>query len=123
MAIEGTDRNERDGRTDLQQYMVAVANAGYEEALYTDLGSAQRILTEKRIEIITVLSEESIDSIRELARRLDRHVSAVKEDLDVLSAEQVIEYDTQGREKAPRLKHRNVFVKPLLLDGEIPMND
>ncbi len=117
MAIEETERE--DSATELQRYMVETSRAGYDDVLYTDADAARRILTEKRIEIIETLAEEEVESIRDLARRLDRHVSTVKADLDVLSEEQVIEYEQQGTRKVPLLKHPNVIVKPILLNGTV----
>jgi predicted transcriptional regulator len=120
MATEGTERGEReDNAAELQRYMVETSRAGYDDVLYTDADAARRILTEKRIQIIETLTEEEVESIRDLARRLDRHVSTVKEDLDVLSQEQVVEYEQQGQRKVPTLKHPNVIVKPILLNGTV----
>lgn len=118
MATEGTKREgEPESTTELQRYMAETSRAGYDDALYTDADAARRILTERRVEIIETLASEDVESMRDLARRLDRHVSTVKEDLDVLSREQVIEYEQRGQRKVPTLKHPNVFVKPILLDG------
>lgn len=116
MATEATERGEQN---ELQRYMVETSQAGYDDVLYTDADAARRILTEKRIEIIERLTEEEVESIRDLARRLDRHVSTVKEDLNVLSEEQVVEYEQHGQRKVPTLKHSNVFVKPIVLNGTV----
>lgn len=104
--------------SEMQQYIVRTTQTGYDDALYTDVEGARRVLTERRMEIIELLSRERVDSVRDLARRLDRHVSVVSEDLDVLSEEQVIEYEHDGQRKIPVLKHPHVFIKPVLLNGE-----
>ena len=116
-----TDREERsweDRANPLQTFMGRLQETGYEDTLhhFDDLG--ERVLTKRRLGVVEYLAEHDPESIRELARRLDRHVSSVKEDLDVLARNELIEYETDGNKKAPRLKHRNVFVRPLLLDGE-----
>lgn len=113
-----TNQPERRARNEMQQYIVRASQAGYNDALYTDVEGARRILTERRMEIIELLSRERVESVRDLARRLDRQVSVVSEDLTVLSEEQVIEYEHNGQRKIPVLKHPHIFVKPLLLNGE-----
>lgn len=121
MATDQTDREDRTERADpFQRYVLALSEAGYDDALQTFDDLDERVLTRRRLEIVQVLADDDVEveSIRDLARRLDRHVSIVKEDLDVLARNDLVAYETEGNRKIPALKHRNVFVKPLLLEGE-----
>ncbi|GAA5061309.1 hypothetical protein ACFFQF_23135 [Haladaptatus pallidirubidus] len=43
-------------------------------------------------------------------------------DLDILYGAGVVEYKQNGRAKRPVLAHKNVFVKPVVFEGE-PMED
>lgn len=121
-----TDQSETDHRersweeqaNPLQRFMGRLQEAGYEDTLHYFDDLDERVLTKRRLQIVEFLTEHDPESIRDLARRLDRHVSSVKDDLDVLARNELIEYETDGNKKAPRLKHRNVFVRPLLLDGK-----
>jgi predicted transcriptional regulator len=116
-----TDREEQsweDRANPLQTFMGRLQEAGYEDTLHHFEDLDERVLTKRRLGIVEYLAEHDPESIRELARRLDRQVSAVKDDLDVLARNELVKYETKGNKKAPRLKHRNVFVRPLLLDGE-----
>ena len=116
-----TDREERsweDRANPLQTFMGRLQEAGYEDTLHHFEDLDERVLTKRRLGIVEYLAEHDPESIRELARRLDRQVSAVKDDLDVLARNELLEYESTGKKKGPQLKHRNVFVRPLLLDGE-----
>jgi len=50
------------------------------------------------------------DEVRELARTLDRNVSILSRNLDVLFEADVIDFETDGRAKRPVLAHETVFV-------------
>jgi predicted transcriptional regulator len=102
-----------------EAYAVALSEAGYGDALHTFDDPDERVLTRRRLEIVRTLAESpEVESIRALARRLDRHVSVVKGDLDVLARNDLVTYEESGGAKAPRLKHDTVLIKPLVLDGE-----
>jgi len=121
MATDQTDPDDWTERADpFQRYVLALSEAGYDDALQTFDDLDERVLTRRRLEIVQVLADDDVEveSIRGLARRLDRHVSIVKEDLDVLARNDLVAYETEGNRKIPALKHRNVFVRPLLLEGE-----
>jgi len=61
---------------------------------------------------------DEVESIHELARQLDRHVSAVKGGLDVLVTHGIVDYRTDGQRKVPVLAHPLLFAQPVLLNGE-----
>lgn len=79
----------------------------------------REVFTEKRLEIIDLLADESVESMRDVARRLDRRISVVKEDLDTLVEHGIVEYEMKDRRKIPTLAHSHVFVQPLVIDGEV----
>jgi predicted transcriptional regulator len=105
---------------DVPELLQALESAGYDDVLWLRPENVREILTEKRLEIIDLLADEgdSVNSMRDVARKLDRHISVVKEDLDVLAQHGVVEYETEGRRKNPALAHPHVFVQPLLINGE-----
>lgn len=57
--------------------------------------------------------------MRDLARRLDRDVSIVSRDLDVLFEAEVVDFEEEGRAKKPVLAHENIFVEPVLFNGQV----
>lgn len=123
MATEGTEHEPWDDRdvSELVKLQVRVAQAGYDDVLWLRPENVREVLTEKRLEIIDLLAttEESMDSMRDVAREVDRHISVVKEDLDVLTEHGIVEYETEGRRKVPVLTHPHVFIQPLVINGEV----
>lgn len=91
----------------------ALASGGFEDVHVVDRGTAATLLTEKRRELIDRIAEGDVDSVRGLAADLDRDVGAVSRDLDRLFEHDVIEYDTEGQRKIPRLKHDLVVAEPI----------
>jgi predicted transcriptional regulator len=130
MATEGTTDGEEGDESEepwgdrdpseRRKFQVRVNQAGYEDALHTFEYPDERLLTKRRLEIVRHLADDetSVESIRDLARQLDRNVSAVKTDLDLLVPHGLVTYEEQGNRKIPVLQHENVFVTPLLLHGE-----
>ena len=101
------------------EYLRWLAESGREDFLTLRRETAERVLTEKRIEIVAAVAEEVPESVRDLARRLDRDVSIVSRDLDVLFEAAVIDYERDGRAKRPVLAHENVLVEPVVFDGQV----
>ena len=73
---------------------------------------SDEILTEKRMEIIRTLREEDVKSIRSLARILERDVSAVSRDLEILWENDIIEYREEQNRKIPELTTDKIVVEP-----------
>lgn len=106
---------EREGRIDGRMRLSRVlARAGYRDVLTLSRESGREVLTEPRIAILDRLREDDPPSVRGLAADLDRDKGAVSRDLAVLAGHDVVEYETDGRAKAPRLKHETVVVEPLV---------
>ena len=92
----------------------ALARGGMENVHVLSLESAEKVLTPKRTEIIRTLNAEDVASVRELARRLDRDKGQVSRDLQVLAEHAVIQYETDGRSKAPRLTQEHFVIEPIV---------
>lgn len=91
----------------------ALARGGMEGVQVLSLETAQDVLTPKRYEIIELLSSEEVESVRALARRLGRDKGQVSRDLAALAEHSIIEYDTDGRSKSPRLTQEHLVIEPL----------
>lgn len=105
--------------SDSVEYLRRLAEAGFEDVLVLSRETAEEVLTEKRMELLGVLSTAEISSMRDLARHVDRDISIVSRDLDVLFEADVIDYEQSGRSKRPVLAHENVVVKPVVFDGNV----
>lgn len=95
-----------------------LAEEGYEDVLFIDLEDARKVLTEKRLEIIETIRDEDIESIRDLARKLDRQENVVHDDLMLLFEEGIIDFEEEANRKMPVLRHENIFVRPITLKRE-----
>jgi len=72
-------------------------------------------LSGRRPELLDYLAEHDPDSVREVARDLDRNKSNVSEDLTRLSRLGIVTYDDGPHgAKAPRLEHDHVVVEPIV---------
>jgi hypothetical protein len=112
MAIE--DHADADGGAEQRSRMGrALATGGFEDVLVIDRETARKILTEKRQELIARIREGDIESVRGLADDLDRDISGVSRDLDLLAVNDIVEYETEGRRKIPHLKHQTVVAEPV----------
>lgn len=87
--------------------------------------TAEEVLTEKRMELLKELAADDaeISSMRDLARHVDRDISIISRDCDILYEADVIEYEQSGRSKRPVLAHENVVVEPIVFDGDVPFED
>jgi predicted transcriptional regulator len=112
MAIEHLTDAERDAER-RSRMARALATGGFEDVLVTDRATARKILTPKRQELIARIRAGDIESVRALATDLDRDVSGVSRDLDLLFEADIVEFETDGRRKIPRLKHATVVVEPI----------
>ncbi len=75
---------------------------------------AREVLTEERMRIIETLREEEVSSKRDLARKLDRDIKNVSNDLDLLWKHSVIGYEKgEGNSKIPKLSADEIIVEPL----------
>ena len=91
---------------------------GYTDVLVLRRENGRDILTESRLELVGYLERrgDEVESVRDLARSLDRDKGAVSKDLRRLAELDIIEYegDGDGEAKRPVLKHDHVIIEPVV---------
>lgn len=106
---DGIDRNS------LRREMArSLARGGMEGAQVISWESAKTVLTPKRREIVEVLRQQQVDSVRDLARTLDRDKGQVSRDLADLAEIGVIRYEKNGNAKRPLLTQEHIVVEPIV---------
>lgn len=73
---------------------------------------ARELLTPKKLEILETIQEEEVESMRDLARKLDRDPGIVKKDLDKLWKHGLIDYEEDGRKKKPVRTADKIVIEP-----------
>ncbi len=106
--IDDTERREK--RAKMAR---SLARGGMEGVQVLSFESAERVLTEKRRELIETLRSEDVESVRQLAELLARDKGQVSRDLGVLAEHGVIRYEEDGRAKRPYLVQEHIVVEPL----------
>lgn len=92
----------------------ALAQEGFEDVYVLDRESAERVLTEGRLAVLDCVRDGDVESVRGLARELERDKGAVSRDLDVLARHDLVTYREEGARKVPVLKHETVIVEPVV---------
>lgn len=100
---------------EILQLSKTLSKEGYEDVLFLSLKDARRVLTEKRLEIIQTIKGKEIESIRDLARKLDRKENVVYDDLKLLFEEGVIDFEEEANRKIPVLRHENIWIQPITM--------
>lgn len=100
-------------------FIRALSAGGLDDAHIINRETAERVLTTERKRLLEAIGNRNIDSVRDLSRQLDRNVSVVSRDLDVLFEADIIEFETEGRSKTPVLAHDHVVIEPLVLNGDV----
>lgn len=100
-------------------FLRRLAEAGIDDTLILKRETAEQVITEKRMELIEELATDEVESVRDIARRVDRDVSIVSRDLDILFEAGVIDFEEDGRAKRPVLTHENILVQPLVFEGRV----
>ena len=105
------DSSSTQDRVELRKKMGrALARGGMGGVQVLSLEQFSDVITPKRQEIIDELREHEHESVRALARALDRDKGQVSRDLAVLSEHAIITYETDGRSKSPRLTQEHIGV-------------
>lgn len=68
------------------------------------------LLTDRRVELLRSIMTEQPDSIRQLADRIDRDVKTVHDDLQVLAAYDIVQFEQAGRAKRPFVPYDTIKV-------------
>lgn len=91
-----------------------LAENGLGDSIILRHESARKILTTQRKRIIEeIKNEPKPESIRGLAKKLERDPAAVQRDLNLLYKYNIIEYEKEGNKKQPQLKHKHIFIEPI----------
>jgi predicted transcriptional regulator len=77
---------------------------------FADADELSKLLTERRMETIEVIMTEEPDSIRELARILDRGLREVHDDVHTLEEYGVVELRDEGRYKKPVVPYDDIDI-------------
>lgn len=104
---------------DITRILSVLEEAGYEDVLVLDQESADKVLTERRRELIDQIESMDAQSVSELATQLNRKKSAVSRDLSVLYEYNVINFEREGKRKIPILKHESIMTKPMVIGGDL----
>jgi DNA-binding transcriptional ArsR family regulator len=100
-------------------FLRRLTEAGIDDVLILNRKTAEDVLTEKRLDIIDAITTNKIESVRALARHLDRDVSIVSRDLDVLFESGIIDFEEEGRAKRPVLAHETIMIEPLVFEDSV----
>jgi len=91
---------------------------GYTDVLVLRRENGRDVLTESRLELVGHLERygDEVDSVSDLARRLERDKGAVSKDLRRLAELDVVEYQGEGdgEAKRPVLTHEHVVIEPVV---------
>jgi len=111
------DPEDRDLDEDIERraaFADALARNGFSDTLVLARGRAADLFHERRLEILDYLRDEEPRSVRALAQALGYDKGVVSRDLQALARLDVVEFEEDGRAKAPRLKHAHVAVEPVV---------
>lgn len=117
------ERKTNSDTNSLIQYLKGIHKAGFDDVHTLRRDTAERVLTDARTELVEEIATGNVESVRDLARRTNRNVSIVSRDLAKLVKAGIVEYEEDGSKKRPVLAHRNVFVKPVVFEGDVLADD
>lgn len=103
------------GSVDLRALMAkSLAAAGMTGVNVIDRKTADLVLTDRRYELLQTIKHEDPESVRDLARTVDRDKGAVSRDLATLCKAGVVTYEENGRAKRPVLAQEHLVVEPIV---------
>jgi len=108
---EESDRTRIEKRAKLAK---TLAKGGMDNVHVISFESARKILTNKKQEIITFLSKNTVNSIQELADNLNRDKSQVSRDLKSLCEHGIVTYEKNGKSKKPMLRNSHIVIEPII---------
>jgi predicted transcriptional regulator len=106
-----------DDKSTTVEYLKWTTETDLEDVHILRRDTAERVLTKERMRLLEKIETGELDSVRDLARCVDRNVSIVSRDLKILYEAEVIEYESSGRARRPVLAHENIFIKPVVFKG------
>jgi predicted transcriptional regulator len=78
---------------------------------FADVTEFRDVLTPRRVEVIQTLIDHEVESIQELADRLDRNYPDVHADVSRLADYGIVYYRERGRAKAPVVPYDRVEIE------------
>lgn len=78
---------------------------------FATAAQVRRVLTDKRLELIEEIMEESPESITALAERVGRATSDVHDDLQFLADERIVALERDGRRVQPTIPYENIHIE------------
>lgn len=93
-----------------------IAESDREESddfILLDADSYSKVATPSRRKIIETLRHQDFSSQKELAEKLGRDEKNIHDDLELLRRHGVVEFESDGRSKKPKLKHQHVVAERL----------
>jgi predicted transcriptional regulator len=112
-AIERTPEDDPDRIERRAEMARALAIGGMDGVHVLSHESAERVLTEKRRQLVEVLDRRRVESVRDLARRVERDKGQVSRDLGILAEHGVVDFEETSREKRPYLQNDHLVVEPI----------
>lgn len=106
----------RPDRNDLEETLAAIdagddVSASPSRLTVESLGTFNRVFRPTNLELLQAIAEHEPDSIRQLARLVDRHPPEVTENVTELENYGLIEVETDGRAKRPRVWYDEISVE------------
>ncbi|KAB1192414.1 ArsR family transcriptional regulator [Haloferax sp. MBLA0076] len=92
----------------------AITHHGFPDTLVLSRERADDVFHERRIRIMDYLKTYQPQSVRALAKELDVDKGVISRDLQKLRELDIVEFENDGRSKAPKLKHQHVVVEPVI---------
>lgn len=102
----------------LGRFVDGQSSGGRHRLNFEDPTQIQRILTPRRLELLRSVMTDPPESIRGLAARLDRNVSDVHEDVQLLTEYDIVHLETEGRAKRPVVPYGEIRIEVRLSPPE-----
>lgn len=83
---------------------------------FEDPRRLRKIFTDKRLDLIEQIQELSPDSIRDLARKVNRGLREIHEDLKLLESYDIVKFAEDGRAKKPVVPYDQIEINVRLLN-------
>lgn len=109
--VSDSDDEKRDRRREMAQ---ALAKGGMSNVQVISHESAREVLTPRRRELLRAIRAKEPESVRGLARLLERDPGQVSRDLETLAAHSVVTFEEEGRGKRPVVAAEHIVVEPVI---------
>jgi predicted transcriptional regulator len=87
---------------------------------FQDASRLQRVLTDRRLELVRSLMDEPADSIRNLSTRLERDVRQIHDDVSLLAEYGIVRFKQDGRAKKPYVPYETIRIEVKLTASKHP---